>query len=158
MAHDHVMVAVDAATTKGVEPVPARHLGDGAWILLRSPLYAMEVAEGDTIRVLDSETGSFEILARGGNVAVQFYLGEKEWNDPQATARAVGEITPRVVEIGGRLDGRTTGLIVYTIPLEIGFPTIEKVFADAVEACPGAQWQYTNVYDAVTGEPLNWWE
>jgi len=158
MAHDHVNVAVDGSATKGVGPVPARQLEDGSWLLLHSPLYALQLAAGDTIRIVDNETGTFDVLAHGGNVVVQFYLSEQEWKDPQATARAASAITPGVVACGGRLEGQTRGLIVYTIPLEAGFSAIEAMFAEAVHAFPGAQWQYTNVYDARTGEPLRWWE
>ena len=67
-------------------------------------------------------------------------------------------ITPQVVGLGGRLDGQTTGLLVYTIPIEASFPVIEGIFATALDQFPGAQWQYTNVYDATTGETLGWWQ
>ncbi|WP_137940516.1 DUF4265 domain-containing protein [Chitinivorax sp. B] len=158
MTHDHVNVAVEGSGTSGVELVPAQHLGDGNWLVLRSPLYALQLAAGDTIRIVNNEVGTFEVVSRGGNVAVQFYLSENELDDPQATTSVANRITPKVVELGGRLDGQTMGLMVYTIPVEAGFPAIENIFAMAIDEFPGAQWQYTNIYDMTTGEPLCWWE
>lgn len=157
-AHDHVSIAVEGASTSGVELVPAQRLEDGNWLLLRSPLYAMQLAAGDTIRVANSEAGTFSIVARGGNVAVQFYLPEIESDDLEATAKVANKITPAIVRLGGGLDGQTAGLIVYTIPVDAGFSAIEDVFAAAVSEFPGSQWQYANVYETTTGKPLRWWE
>lgn len=156
--HNHVNVAVEGSGRSGVEPIPAKHLEDGNWMLLRSPLYALQLAAGDTIRVSDLEAGTFEVVEHGGNVAIQFYLSENESDDQLATANTAKRITPDVVRLGGRMDGQTTGLIVYTLPVEVGFPTIEKIFNDAANEFPGAQWQYSNVYDMTTGESLRWWE
>lgn len=156
MVDDHVNIAVVGSATTGVEPVPAQQLEEGVWLLLRSPLYAMGTAAGDTIRIVNHEIGGFEVIERGHNIAVQFYLSE--WDNPQMTADAISKITPIVVAAEGRMDGHTTGVMVYTIPIKTGFPAIERIFAKAIDAYPGSQWQYTNVYHLITGEPLNWWE
>ncbi len=74
MKHDHVRVAVWDADPPGSELVPARNLGDNQWELLQSPLYAMGLAAGDVVRILDDKTGQVEVLSRGGNVCVQLYL------------------------------------------------------------------------------------
>jgi hypothetical protein len=158
MPHNHVKIEVKGSATSGVELVPAQSLGDSNWLLLRSPLYALQLAAGDTIRITDHETGKFEIAARSGNVAIQFYLAEDESDDAHATANVVKKVTPEVVALGGRLDGQTAGLIVYTIPISVGFSAIEMIFEKAINEFYGAQWQYTNIYDVSTGEPLNWWE
>lgn len=76
MRHEHARVAVADAPSPGVENVPARRIERDVWQLLCSPLYAMGLAAGDVIRTTDAATGAFEIVARGGNVCVQFYLGE----------------------------------------------------------------------------------
>lgn len=158
MKHEHVRIAVTDATTPGVEHVPARKLQDGEWELVRSPLYATQVAAGDVIRILNSETGAFEIVARGGNVSVHFYLCEHDADNTQATASVAMDIAQDIASLGGRMDGQTAGLIVYSIPSQAGFPAIEKVLEAAARRHPGAQWQYCNVYDPRTGEPLRWWE
>jgi hypothetical protein len=156
--HQHVRIVIADATPPGAEVVAARRLEDSDWCLLRSPLYAMEVAAGDVIRVVDSETGTFEIVRRGGNVCVQFYLGESDVDDAQATAHAASAIAAHLEPLGGFIDGQTAGLIAFTVPAEVGLPAIEQVFDSAAERWPGAQWQYANVYDPVTGDPLGWWE
>ncbi len=157
-SHDHVQVAVEGALSKGAEWVPAEYVEDGKWRLLRSPLYAMQLAAGDTIKVSPNETGSFEIISRGGNVAVHFYLPNSQLDDPEATSAAAGELASKVAKLKGRLDGKTLGLMVFTIPLETTFGAIEEIFDAAVNDRPGAQWQFVNVYDPTTGEPLGWWE
>lgn len=156
--HEHVEVAVEGASSSGVERVPARPVGDGAWQLLRSPLYAMHLAAGDTIRPRADPPGAFDMVARGGNVAVQFYLPEADLDDAEATQAAVVDLSPKVARLQGRLDGSTLGLMVFTIPLKDGFEAMEDLFEAAVAAWPGSQWQYANVYDPLTGEPLAWWE
>lgn len=158
LVHDHVRVAVEDSGTSGVELVPAHHLGVGRWLLLRSPLYALQLAAGDTIQIANNEAGTFEVVARGGNVAVHFYLPESELDDPQATTNMAKKLVPKVAALGGRLDGQTSGLMVFTIPVDASFPVIEGVFSTAVREFPGAQWQFTNVYNMTTGEPLCWWE
>lgn len=158
MDHEHVRIAVSDATTPGVEHVPARRLESGCWELIRSPLYAMQVAAGDVIRVLDSAAGSFEIVTRGGNVSVQFYLGEHEADDIQATKDIARGMAADLAVLGGHVDGMTAGLIACSIPSEAGFAAIEELFEAVTHRHPGAQWQYGNVYDSATGEPLRWWE
>jgi hypothetical protein len=158
MTHEHVRIAVTDVTRPGVEQVPARRISGSEWQLLRSPLYATEVAAGDVIRVTNPDTGAFEIVVRGGNVCVQFYLRESDVDDAEETMRVARAIARDVETLGGSMDGHTPGLIAFTIPVDVGFPAIEKVFAAAVERQPGAEWQYSNVYDPATGDPLGWWE
>jgi len=158
MDHEHVRIAVADAELPGAEVVPARRLSKNEWELLRSPLYATEVASGDIIRIVDAETGSFEVMRRGGNVCVQFYLGETEADDADATARMAAIIKSKISPLGGRIDGTTPGLISATLDVSAGFPVIEAIFNEAIEKCPGAQWQFANVYDPHSGDPLGWWE
>jgi hypothetical protein len=158
MTHEHVRIAVTDATRPGVEQVPARRIRDDEWQLLRSPLYATKVAAGDVIRVTNQDTGEFEIVARGGNVCVQFYMGASDVDDAEATMRAAKTIARDIEPLGGSMDAQTPGLIAFTLPVDVGFPAIESVFAAAAERHSGAEWQYSNVYDPATGDPLGWWE
>ncbi len=155
---DHVLILVDGSANPGREEVPARHVGGCEWELLRSPLYATEVAAGDVIRISDDETGRFEIVRRGGNVCVQLYLADAEADDAEATQSEVEAIRADLEPLGGTVDASTPGLIAFTLAAEVGFSAIELVAAAAVARRPGAQWQYSNVYDPMTGEPLGWWE
>ena len=157
MNHEHVKVAVVGTRTSGVEYVPARKVQGELWELICSPLYAMQLASGDVIKILSSETGTFEIIRRGGNVSVQFYLAENDVDDIQATESVAKEIARDIATLGGRLDGQTAGLIVCTIPVKASFPAIEEVMEAAVRRHPGALWQYCNVFDPDTGEALCWW-
>jgi hypothetical protein len=158
MRHEHVGLAVLDGARPGIEQVPARRAGNAEWVLLKSPLYAMAVAAGDTIRLANPESGEFEIVRRGGNVCVQFYLGHTTGDESEQTERVAQLIVRELVPIAGRMDAKTSGLISFTIPVDVGFPTIESVFLSAVERFPGSEWQYSNVYDPETGEPLCWWE
>ncbi len=157
MDDEHVRLRVLDSDPPGSELVPARSLGEARWELLRSPLYAMEVASGDVVRVLDSVTGAFEVVQRSGNVCVQLYLGPSHVSDVRATANVADVIKARIEPLGGRVDGMTSGLISSTVPVAVGFPAIERVFGVIARESEGAQWQFANVYDVATGEPLGWW-
>ena len=155
MSHEHVMIEVVDGGRRGGELVPARRLDEGRWELLRSPLYAMSVASGDVVRVSEPDTGKFEIVKRGGNVCVQFYLSEAD--DADATSRVAKGLEALLRPLGGRVDATTAGLVSCTVPVSVGFPAIEQVFRRATDQATGAQWQYANVYDSDSGEPLGWW-
>jgi hypothetical protein len=74
-------------------------------------------------------------------------------------ARLEAEPTARVARIGGRLDGSIERGLAYTLPLEAGFPAIERVFIDWAAEHPGWEWFFGNVYDPVDGvTPLNRWK
>lgn len=156
--HEHVKIAVTDSERHGVEHVPARRVRGGNWELLRSPLYAMTVAAGDVIRITDDEIGAFEVVARGRNVCVQFYLGANDADKAETTTKVANTIALDIGSLGGRVDAQTPGLIAFSIPIDAGFPAIEHVFDAAIRRHPGSQWQYSNVYDPTTGEPLGWWE
>ena len=64
MKHEHVQIAVIDANPLGSEKVPAQALGEDKWQLLRSPLYATQVAAGDIIQVINSELGTFNVVKR----------------------------------------------------------------------------------------------
>lgn len=132
------------------EPVHAVDLGDGRFRLLYSPGFVLGIAAGDEFRRLD-EGGTFEIVRRSGNVAVQVY--SRSPVDP-----AVQEITRRVTEIGGVLDGKIERGMVFTVPVKAGFSVIEETFNAIVKDHPEMEWFYGNVYDPADGvTPLNWW-
>lgn len=132
------------------EPVHVVDLGDGRFHLLYSPGFVLGIAAGDEFRLLD-EDGKFEIICRSGNVAVQVY-------SRSPVNPAVQEVTQRVSEIGGALDGKTERGMVFTIPVKAGFPVIEETFNAIVKDYPDMEWFYGNVYDPGDGiTPLNWW-
>jgi hypothetical protein len=157
MDHQHVRIQINDAQTPGHEHVPARPLGGSRWQLLRSPLYATGVAARDVVMVTDPTSGAFEIVERGGNVCVQLYLGPRNADDAHATASLADSIKSEIEPWGGVVDGMTPGLISCTVPMAVGFPNIERVFARITGQSEGAQWQFANVYDTTTGEPLGWW-
>lgn len=158
MPHEHVRIVVTDALMSGSENVPAKRRENGFWELERSPLYAMHVAAGDVIRVIDSDLGTFEIVRRGGNVSVYFYLGSDDADNLEITSSIAHAIEAKLVPLNGRMDGITAGLIVFSVSCKVGFAAIERVFEEAVRIHPGAQWQYGNVYDPITDAPLLWWK
>ncbi len=157
MQHDHVQIAILDSNPPGAEAVPALQRVDGLWELLKSPLYATQVAAGDVLRILNAGDGTFEIEKRGGNLCIQFYLSPDQLECESATAGAQKLLESELRPLGGRIDGRTTGLISCTVPVSVGFGVVEELFNVAAEKTSGAQWQYGNVYHPESGEPLGWW-
>ena len=108
------------------------------------------VAGGDDIRVLNDD-GKFEVVRRGGNLAIQVFA-----NDPVEPLR--DELAQQVAKLDGVLDGAIEYGLVFTIPVAAGFQAIESVFNAWVDQHPGWEWYYGNVYDPSDGvTPLNWW-
>lgn len=158
MDHEHVDIIVRDAHPAGTEQVPARRHPSGAWELLKSPLYATELAAGDLIKIQQVESGLFELIARGGNVCVQFYLDQEQADSSDSTERVERWLKQELRNIDGRVDGTTPGLITCTIPVSVGFAAIERTFSKAEANFLGSQWQYANIYDPITEEPIGWWE
>ena len=156
-AHEHVRLRVADASRPGWEELPARQLQGGEWLLLASPLYALGVAAGDVVRASREGGGDFYVIRRGGNVCVQFYLAAESADDEAETHRVAERIRDLIAPAAGTIDGITRGLVTCTIPVAAGFPAIEGAFDQAAGMCPGAQWQFGNVFDFETGQPLNWW-
>jgi hypothetical protein len=116
-----------------------------------SPGLLQGLAAGDELALTPEEAPGFRVLQRAGNVSVQFF-----WKGD--LAGCAQELTPRVVALGGWLDAQATGLLVFTFPLAVGFPAIERLLGAAEQQYPGCAWMYGNVYDPIDGEtPLNWW-
>ena len=66
-------------------------------------------------------------------------------------------------KIGGWLDGGMDEgqnvLLVFTVPVHVGFRTIEEAIAKIGEKIKLDAWYYGNVYDHRDGKtPLNWWQ
>jgi hypothetical protein len=144
-----LVVATNPDGTPFYESVLVEPRGERRYRVLASPGLLEGVAAGDEIELTDEEPG-YRVLARGGNVCVQFH-----WDgDIQRCER---ELLPKIEALGGWIDGGTSRLIVFTIPASAGFPAIEAVFATVAADYPGCAWLYGNVYDPVDGTPLNWW-
>ncbi|GGR48600.1 DUF4265 domain-containing protein [Streptomyces roseolus] len=128
------------------EVVAVTPMSDGHYLVRLSPGFFRGIAAGDVI-AYDERAKNAEVVARGGNVAVQvFHSG--------IPAEAVASLKRRAVGVGGRVDGELETLVVLTFPIEIGFPTIESVLAELPDE--GVEWEYGNVFDE-QGEPLSWW-
>jgi hypothetical protein len=146
------LIALRFTATNGIpqyEPVYCESLDGGAWLLLRSPSFVYGLAAGDEIELGETK-GSFQLLARGGNIALRI-LSEKPLGAAFDALKTAVE-----AELDGRIDGQLDQAAVFTIPAAAGFDNIEQIFNDYVDENPGTLWEYGNVYDD-EGEPLEWW-
>jgi DNA-binding MarR family transcriptional regulator len=149
--HIHVLVTVEAGSAD-TEEIGVLSLRNGIHAVVVPPLFTFGLAVGDEFRI-DPDTGRPEVTRRAGNVLVWLY--------PDVASSAQREtVTADVVALGGTFEGAADDgrILVFTIPVKVGFPAIEAVFRTYVADDPGAQWLYGNVYadDGVT--LLNWWE
>lgn len=136
------------------EQVLVERVSDGVFELVKSPGLVLGVAAGDHLFI--AADGSFDILKRGMNVAVQLFGDDPAGN---AISHIESVLSEGFRGIGGRLDGRADRLLVYTVPVRAGFPKIERVLNDAVARVQGVNWFFGNVYDIEDGvTPLNWWQ
>jgi hypothetical protein len=107
------------------------------------------LAAGDEIELDENRPEGYRLLKRGGNVCVQVIRTE-------GLTECQTRLSELVESLGGWCDGATPQLLVFTIPVGVGFANIEKTFHECESICPGATWMYNNVYDA-SGRPLGWW-
>ena len=151
--HSTINLAVDTNPDGSpfYESILVDVLGENRYRVVASPGLAEGMAAGDEIELAPDEPLGYRILRRGGNISVQFY-----WNGD--LKKCLREMEPKARAIGGRVDGESPGLLVFTLPASAGFPAIEKIFYDAQKQYPECRWMYGNVYDPADGEtPLNWW-
>src|SRR5690606_39345213 len=96
------------------EEVPVEGLGGGRFRILQSPGLVLGVAAGDVIEL--TSAGRFKVVSRGRNLCVQVFA------PASSVDRLENALTGRLKVLGGRLDGRGAQLLVYTVPVSVGFP------------------------------------
>ena len=132
------------------EEVRVKGSGDGLFEVLQSPGLVLGIAGGDTIRVLTG--GHFEVVSRGGNFCIQVFSTSRLDELEACLTECLGRLR-------GRLDGRATKELVYTVHSSVGFDHLEQELASCIGKVEGANWYYGNVYDPKDGTtPLNWWK
>ena len=138
-----------------LEAVPAVPAGEpSTFRLTATPGLVIGAAAEDIVRV--EEDGSFNVVRRGGNLAVQVYARE-------LAHQVYAPLEAEVRRLGGYLDGGSdhrdgASVRVFTVPVAAGFPAVEAAFNSFVKHHPDAEWYFGNVYDPDDGTtPLNWW-
>lgn len=134
-----------------VEKVAVRENDDGSYLMLHSPAFVRGLARGDSLEWVSQRAGTFKVLKRAGNLAVRVYCK----SDAEILDAA---LTPHVAQFEGRCDIKSEHLLVYSIPIEAGFDSVEEVFDQQLSGSADASWSYGNVYDEHSGEPLQWWQ
>jgi hypothetical protein len=104
----------------------------------------------------DHDDHSFDVVERGGNVAVHV-------SAPPSADAEVDRLKETIEGLGGWSDGKgwtrdRSTLTVFTIPFGAGFAAIESTLNAYLNRVPSGEWYYVNVYDpADDTTPLNWW-
>lgn len=133
------------------EKVIVTQLQNGNYQLLASPGMVLGLAANDIFRLNKEEYGAFVIVDRGRNVCIQIF---KQYDIDAVESY----VTPLIVELDGKLDGKSKKQLVYTVLVDKGFGTIEAILNHSVAKFPDMEWLYGNVYDPTDGvTPLNWW-
>jgi hypothetical protein len=145
-----VRLLVEVTDGKPVhEEVHVEDRGAGTYRLLQSPGFVAGLA-ADDVFLLEPD-GSFKLLQRGGNIAIQMF-------SDHPLDRVEPFVSSDLTEIDGRLDGKLPNLLVYTVSAKVGFPDIERLLQGVIAKFPLIRWYYGNVYDPVDDvTPLNWW-
>lgn len=120
--------------------------------LLRSPLFARNLAAGDTLFLVNPDTAEYELERRSGNLCIRVFRKDnvQSLND---------YLTSRIEKLGGSLDLTSDRALVYSIHVSIGFKVIEDVLDEACQTFPESVWYYGNVYDPEDGTtPMGWWQ
>lgn len=145
------LFADTSSTGKPVyEEVVVEPLSNHLYRLVQSPGLVLGVAADDIIEVTPDRR--HKVVTRGGNLCIQLFSRER-----------IDEIerfsNPLFAAIGGRLDGKVTKELVYTVSVSVGFATVQGIMEKITGEFPFAKWYYGNVYDPRDGiTPLDWWK
>lgn len=141
-ADEHTHVRVVAGIASNGKPVyevlPSRRLEHDDYEICGSPGLAYGFAAGDHVRVMDD--GTFEVLARGGNLCLRLYPTVRPSDSSVAALRSAVEHFDGLVEMPA--DRR---FIVITVPVAAGLHAAGKA-ADGWAVEHGCPWEYGNVY------------
>jgi hypothetical protein len=128
---------------------------DNEFIIQNIPAFTYGLGLKDTIRLLNSESGSYEVIKRARQIVVRLYV------DGSLDKPEIKSLIDDVVDLGGFFEvGKNTdqadgkSLLLMALSLNVGFGKIEELLKPFGGV--GYQWEYGNVYDA-DGNPLNWW-
>lgn len=150
--HGHIdlLAGANASGQAVHEQVPATLVNDaGVYELVATPALVLGCAAGDTIKL--NPDRSFQILRRGGNVAIQAF------SSTTFTQAEIQYLTDAFTPLHGLVEApHHARFIVVTVPATAGFTAIEAAMADWHATTPSTEWFYSNVY-ADDGSPLNWW-
>ncbi len=118
--------------------------------LIKSPAFAPSIAKDDLIKLAD-EAGQYSVIEHGGNLAIRIIckVDEQNWGETLK-----GELE----KIGASIDRETPRMIVASVHVTVGFTLIEQTLDKYATSNSNIIWQYGNVYDPETGNPLNWWQ
>jgi hypothetical protein len=131
------------------EVVPALQREDGYWDLLGTPALAMGCAAGDVLAV--EEDGAFQVVSRGGNLAIVSYVPKA-----QDISAPLAALTDGFGSLGGTVETPADRrFVVVTVPASAGFPAVEAQMQRWQEST-ALDWYFGNVYD-LDDEPLGWW-
>jgi hypothetical protein len=134
-----------------MEEVVVERVKDGRYRLLRSPGLVLGIAAGDVFEV--KADGAFEVLSREGNLCIQIYVPREGAEEIESAARHEME------SLGGRLDGRAKGLLVFTVHVSAGFGPVEEALGRLMSQFDDVEWYYGNVYELHDGvTPMSWWK
>jgi hypothetical protein len=130
-------------------------LGDNRYRLVYSPGVIEGMARGDEFELSSTDLEGFQVLKRAGNLCVWFYFAEVGRNrGPDGQA-----VRQQVEEFGGLCDGGGNTHLVFSVPVSLGFGSIEALFNSLAEQYEGSSWLYGNVYDPFNDfAPLGWWD
>lgn len=146
---------VPLGTTEELSVVAANR---NSFVALRSPGWIQGLAKGDEFVLDTNNPCGFKVVKRSGMLCIQYFVFSHDLDGARAYfALALGDLSRFedgiVYQVGDR-----TALLVFSIPVELGFTKIETIFNGGAKKFIGSKWYYGNVYDPRDGKtPLNWW-
>ena len=148
IATKNLLVEIAPSGRPVYEEVLAEVLDDGSCLLKKSPGLLQGLAAGDLFVVDDD--GRYTVTRRSRNVCIQVFRESR-------IDMCEDELLRGMESIGGWLDGKTSRLLVFTVPVSSGFAAMEEVIDSVRRRFPNVEWMYGNVYSPADGTPLNWW-
>ncbi|WP_315811662.1 DUF4265 domain-containing protein [Bradyrhizobium sp. SZCCHNR2028] len=125
---------------------------DGEYVIGSIPGFAYDVALDDIVRIVDPNSGRFEVVSRSGQVSIRVFIeGPLDRSDVHAVIDAVLSENGKY-EVGK--NSEDASLLLLSLHIGLGLDKIKSIMNLVVG--PAVQWEFGNVYDD-HGNFTNWW-
>jgi len=123
--------------------------GQDYYRVQKSAAFAPGIAKDDLIEIT-TDQGNYRVHQHSGNLSIKVFskADTSQWQE---------SLSASLEKLGASIDRLTPRMMIASIHVSVGFNKIEEIMGARIGDSDELMWQYGNVYDPKTGEPLNWW-
>ncbi|WP_257166976.1 DUF4265 domain-containing protein [Bradyrhizobium sp. SRS-191] len=125
---------------------------EGQYVIRSIPGFAYGVGLDDVVKIVDPDSGQFEIVSRSGQVAIRAFV-EGPLDRPDVRALIDAILSENGTYEAARSD-EDVSLLLLSIHINLGLDKIRSLMK--LVAGPDVQWEFGNIFDE-DGNLVDWW-